>query len=122
MERNSAEKDLGAVVANSQPVVDHRLTMGQQCVPVVKKAQMTLECTAECGQQGEGGDPPICSALGGHIWSSAPSAGLPSSRQMGTAGESPAEGCGAVGPGAPPDGSRLRAPGCVPAREKAERI
>lgn len=77
MERNSAEKDLGAVVANSQPVVDHRLTMGQQCVPVVKKAQMTLECTAECGQQGEGGDPPICSALGGTSGAVHPVLGCP---------------------------------------------
>ena len=69
--------------------------MGQQCVLVAKR-DPGMHCR-ECGQQGDGGDPFICSAVGGHIWSSAPSAGLPSSRQMGTAGESPLEGAEMVG-------------------------
>ena len=44
-------------------LVDNRVTMSQQCVPVPKKASGILGYIKESGQQGKGGDPPLCSAL-----------------------------------------------------------
>ena len=38
----------------------------------------------ECGQQVEGGDPALCSALVRHIWGAGSSAGLPSSKETGS--------------------------------------
>uniref|UniRef100_A0A803YPK7 Fas activated serine/threonine kinase n=1 Tax=Meleagris gallopavo TaxID=9103 RepID=A0A803YPK7_MELGA len=73
--RSSAKKDLGVVVANSQPAVCHRLTTGRQCVLVAKEAN-GMHCR-ERGQQGEGGDPPLCSALGGTSGAVHPVLGCP---------------------------------------------
>ena len=52
----------------------------------------------------------FCTAWGGTL-GVLHSVGLPGSRWMGTAGESPAEGCGVVGPGAPPADGYLKG-GC----------
>jgi len=54
----------------------------------------------------------LCSALGRPSWSTAPSAGLPSSKQTGNGWREPCRGLQRWwGPAAPPDGDRLRAPG-----------
>ena len=74
-------------------LVDNRVTMSQQCVPVPKKASGILGYIKESGQQGKGGDPPpllcpgeatsavLCPVLGSSV-----------QERQGTSKESPAEG------------------------------
>ena len=65
----SSVEDLGVLVAN-------QVTMSQQCALVAKSQwDPGLHCTKYC-QQSKGSAAPLCSALGGHRWSTAPSAGL----------------------------------------------
>ena len=77
LERSSAERDLGVLVAN-------RVTTRQQYALVARKANGTPGCIAQ-SVASRVREVLLPSALpwGGHIRSTGPSAGLPSSRQAG---------------------------------------
>ena len=74
------------------------MTISQHCDLVAKKANGTLECSAQSEASGVR-EVIFPSALpwGGHIRSTGPSAGLPSSRQAGNCWGEPGEGYGEIG-------------------------
>ena len=86
LERSSEEKDLGVLVAN-------RVTMNQQFALVARKANGTPGCIAQ-SVASRVREVLLPSALpwGGHIRSTGPSAGLPSSRQAGNCWGEPGRG------------------------------
>jgi len=91
LERSSAERDLGVLVAN-------RVTTRQQYALVARKANGTPGCVAQ-SVASRVREVLFPSALpwGGHIRSTGPSAGLPSSRQAGNCWGEPGEGYGEIG-------------------------
>lgn len=75
LERSSAERDLGVLVAN-------RVTMSQQRALVARKANGTPGCIAQSVvSRAREFSSQLCPGEG--TWSTGPSAGLPSSRQAG---------------------------------------
>lgn len=99
-------------LTNSWPNIDQWLTSGWSWLCSVpwwpRRSMVPRLHYTEHGQQGKEGDSPLCSAWGGHIWSTAPSAGLPSSRWTGNCWREASEGLQRWwGPGASPIGARL---------------
>jgi len=85
--------------------------MSQQCALVAKKVTDALRCMAQsvASRKWRVSSPLLCTGEGTAgalptVW------GSPAAGRWGTAGESPEEGA-EMGPGAPPDGDRLRALG-----------
>lgn len=75
--------------------------MSQQCALLAQKANGTLGCAAQsvARRAGRCSSPLLCSAGGGHSWSTETSVGLPISGQSGNCWKSPTEGAEMGGPG-----------------------